>query len=188
MLFREAEIAALEALLFVAKEPLPCQRLAEILAMEPEDVSELLHDLRERYKPDFCGLTVVEVNGGFRLGTKPQVAPYIELLYKQPAQGLSNAALEVLSIVAYRQPVTRGEIEFLRGVQSDRALSTLVEKGLVEEIGRKEGPGRPLLFGTTEQFLVHFGLNSLSDLPELRFETLEAETLEAAAHQAARRR
>lgn len=173
MLFREAETAALEALLFVAKEPLPGERLAEILAMEPRDVAELLQDLQERYKRGSCGLTVVEVNGGFRLGTKPEVARYIELLYKQPAQGLSNAALEVLSIVAYRQPVTRGEIEFLRGVQSDRALSTLVDKGLVQEVGRKEGPGRPLLFGTTEQFLIHFGLNSLSELPALRFETAE---------------
>ncbi|KLU63246.1 segregation and condensation protein B [Peptococcaceae bacterium CEB3] len=173
MLFRETEMAALEALLFVAKEPLSCERLAEILAMNQEDVTELIRDLRESCGSESRGLTVAEVNGGFRLATKPEVAPYIELLYKQPATGLSGAALEVLSIVAYRQPVTRGEIEFLRGIQSDTAVATLAEKGLIQEVGRKEGPGRPVLFGTTERFLTHFGLLSLSDLPALHFEQVE---------------
>lgn len=175
MLFREAETAALEALLFVAKEPITAEHLAEILEMQASDVFGLLHVLQERYASTSFGLTVIEVNGGYRLGTKPEVSRYIEILYKQPAQGLSSAALEVLSIVAYKQPVTRGEIEFLRGVQSDRALSTLVEKGLVKEVGRKEGPGRPVLFGTTEQFLIHFGLKSLDELPELNFEALTDE-------------
>ncbi|CAA7602062.1 Segregation and condensation complex subunit ScpB [Acididesulfobacillus acetoxydans] len=173
MLFREAEMAALEALLFVAKEPLSRERLAEILAMNREDVTELIRDLQESYGRDSRGLTVAEVNGGFRLATKPEVAPYIELLYKQPVTGLSAAALEVLSIVAYRQPVTRGEIEFLRGIQSDTAVATLAEKGLIQEVGRKEGPGRPVLFGTTDRFLTHFGLLSLSELPALRFEPAE---------------
>ena len=119
---------------------------------------------------DSCGLTLLEINGGYKLGTKPQVARYIELLYKQPAQALSNAALEVLSIIAYKQPVTRGEIDFIRGVQSDRALATLVEKGLVKDVGRKDGPGRPILYATTEQFLLHFGLHSLDDMPNLDVE------------------
>ena len=173
MLFREPETAALEALLFVAKNPLTLELLGEILELGLLDVEELLSKLRDRYAVDFCGLTLLEINGGYKLGTKPEVARYIELLYKQPAQALSNAALEVLSIIAYKQPVTRGEIDFIRGVQSDRALATLVEKGLVKEVGRKEGPGRPILYATTEQFLLHFGLRSLEDMPKLEVESPE---------------
>lgn len=167
MLFQDTEIAALEALLFVAKEPLSITRLAEILEISAEDVPELLQGLKDRYENADCGFILIELENGFRLGTKPELAGYIEVLYKQPSQVLSNAALEVLSIIAYKQPVTRGEIDFIRGVQSDRALATLVEKGLAKDIGRKEGPGRPILYGTTEDFLLHFGLKSLQELPAL---------------------
>ncbi|AET66764.1 segregation and condensation protein B [Desulfosporosinus orientis DSM 765] len=175
MLFREPETAALEALLFVAKEPLTPEFLGEILELDSGKVEELLYELRTRYTADSSGLDLIEVNGGYKLGTKPQVARYIEILYKQPAQALSNAALEVLSIIAYKQPVTRGEVDFIRGVQSDRALATLVEKGLVKDVGRKEGPGRPILYATTEQFLLHFGLRSLEDMPDLDIESLSEE-------------
>lgn len=175
MLFRESETAALEALLFVAKDPLTPEQLGEVLELGSTDVEELLQELRIRYSGASFGLTLLEVNGGYKLGTKPQAARYIETLYKQPAQALSNAALEVLSIIAYKQPVTRGEVDFIRGVQSDRALSTLVEKGLIKEVGRKDGPGRPILYGTTEQFLLHFGLRSLEDLPNLEVDMAEDE-------------
>lgn len=167
MLFREPETAALEALLFVAKDPLTTELLGEILELASSEIKELLDALRERYAADSSGLALLEINGGYKLGTKPEVSRYIEILYKQPAQALSNAALEVLSIIAYKQPVTRGEVDFIRGVQSDRALASLVEKGLVKDVGRKEGPGRPILYATTEQFLLHFGLRSLEDLPNL---------------------
>jgi len=167
LLFREPETAALEALLFVAKEPITSELLGEILELDLAMIEELLYELRNRYAIDSCGLTLLEINGGYKLGTKPQVARYIEILYKQPAQALSNAALEVLSIIAYKQPVTRGEVDVIRGVQSDRALATLVEKGLVKDVGRKDGPGRPILYATTEQFLIHFGLRSLDDMPDL---------------------
>ncbi|TGE34289.1 SMC-Scp complex subunit ScpB [Desulfosporosinus sp. Sb-LF] len=177
MLFREPETAALEALLFVAKDPLTPELLGEILELDPMKIEELLYELRARYAADACGLMLLEINGGYKLGTKPEVARYIEILYKQPAQALSNAALEVLSIIAYKQPVTRGEVDFIRGVQSDRALATLVEKGLVIEVGRKDGPGRPILYGTTEQFLLHFGLRSLEDMPNLEVEELRVSTL-----------
>jgi len=173
MLFREREIAGVEALLLVADEPLKKDRLAEILQLCTDDISEILLELKERYALPTSGLTLVEVNGGYKLGTKPEMSQYIEILYHQPAQGLSGAALEVLAIIAYKQPVTKGEVDFLRGVQSDRALSTLVEKGLVKEVGRKDGPGRPILYGTTEQFLLHFGLTSLDELPDLNFESLQ---------------
>ncbi|AHF07312.1 SMC-Scp complex subunit ScpB [Desulfitobacterium metallireducens] len=172
MLFRETEIAGLEALLLVAKEPLMIEQLSVILELNPPDVAELLTELQERYSEPGCGFMIFEVNEGYKLGTKPEMSHYIETLYHQPTQGLSGAALEVLAIIAYKQPVTKGEIDFLRGVQSDRALATLVEKGLTKEIGRKEGPGRPILYGTTEQFLLHFGLKSLKDLPELDFDKM----------------
>lgn len=172
MLFRETEIAGLEALLMVASEPLNLERLADILQLRPEEVAEILLELQDRYAKPASGLALFEVNGGYKLGTKPEMSHYIETLYRQPSQGLSGAALEVLAIIAYKQPVTKGEVDFLRGVQSDRALATLVEKGLTKEIGRKEGPGRPILYGTTEQFLLHFGLKSLKDLPELDFESI----------------
>ncbi|WP_088226444.1 SMC-Scp complex subunit ScpB [Desulfosporosinus sp. FKB] len=182
MLFREPETAALEALLFVAKNPLTFDLLEEILELDHSKIEELLNELRNRYSAEACGLMLLEIDGGFKLATKPEVARYIETLYKQPAQTLSNAALEVLSIIAYKQPVTRGEVDFIRGVQSDRALNTLVEKGLVKEVGRKDGPGRPILYGTTEQFLLHFGLHSIDDLPNLEVFTLSereaASTLE----------
>lgn len=180
MLFREPETAALEALLFVAKNPLTCERLGEILELDPSKIEELIYELRERYLLNSCGLMLFEINGGYKLGTKPELARYIEVLYKQPAQVLSNAALEVLSIIAYKQPVTRGEVDFIRGVQSDRALTTLVEKGLVKDVGRKDGPGRPILYGTTEQFLLHFGLHSLEDLPHLEVEELSEDEVASA--------
>ena len=178
MLFREPETAALEALLFVAKNPLTAELLGEILELDQSEIEELLHKLRARYAVDSCGLTLLQINEGYKLGTKPEVARYIELLYKQPAQALSNAALEVLAIIAYKQPVTRGEVDFIRGVQSDRALATLVEKGLVKDVGRKDGPGRPILYATTEQFLLHFGLHSLEELPTLEVESLVDDTVE----------
>lgn len=178
MLFREPETAALEALLFVAKNPLTLELLGEILELNLLEIEELLSTLQARYAADSCGLTLLEINGGYKLGTKPEVARFIEMLYKQPAQALSNAALEVLSIIAYKQPVTRGEIDFIRGVQSDRALATLIEKGLVKDVGRKEGPGRPILYATTEQFLLHFGLRSLDDMPNLEVESLDDDAVE----------
>lgn len=167
MLFREREIAAAEALLFVADKPLTKACLAEILQVSGEEMEEILYDLKERYAAPASGITLVEVNEGYLLGTKAEMSAYIEVLYHQPTPGLSGAALEVLAIIAYKQPVTRGEVEFIRGVQSERALGTLAERGLVREVGRKEGPGRPILYGTTEQFLLHFGLKSLQELPDL---------------------
>lgn len=167
MLFREEEVAAIEALLFVAKDPLSSEKIAEIMEISVENVLELVEILKERYVDPESGLAVIELENGYKIGTKPSLSRYIEILYKQPTQSLSHAALEVLSIVAYRQPITRGEIDFIRGVQSDTALATLVEKGLIKEVGRKDSPGRPILYGTTDLFLIHFGIKSLDDLPEL---------------------
>ena len=166
MLFQEKEMAAVEALLFVAKEPLSAKKIAEVLEISPNKVLDLIEDLKEKYNSVASGITIVEIENTFRLSTKPEMARFIEILYKQPTLTLSSAALEVLSIIAYKQPITRGEIDFIRGVQSDSVLATLLDKGLIKELGRKEGPGRPILYGTTDTFLLHFGLNSINELPK----------------------
>ncbi len=171
MLFREREVGALEAILFMAQENLSFNQLGNLLEIPADDVKELVDELKRRYDDPASGFMLVQSDEGIRLSTKKEFSRYIETMYKQPAQSLSNAALEVLSIVAYKQPVTKGEIEFLRGVQSDRAVATLLEKGLIKEVGRKDGPGRPILYGTTDQFLLHFGLQSISQLPVLKQET-----------------
>lgn len=165
MLFEDEVLAAVECLLFVAAEPLSLERIAQIVELCSEDTRELVETLAHQYREQNRGIQLVEVAGGYQLTTRPDLAVYVERLYKPQFQSLSHAALETLAIIAYRQPVTRGEIEVIRGVQSDRAVSTLLDKSLIKEIGRKEGPGRPVLFATTEQFLRHFGLKALEDLP-----------------------
>ena len=155
----------LEALLFVAWEPAPVKRLAEALGLEPKFTQELLLELQEAYVGR--GFQLVEIAGGWQCLTQPEAAPYIERLYKPRAQQLSKAALETLAIVAYRQPVTRAEIDNIRQVKSDAMLAKLMEKTLVKEVGRLDAPGRPILYGTTQEFLAAFGLVSLQELPPL---------------------
>ncbi len=153
----------LEALLFVAWEPVSTRRLAELLQLEPKLVRELLRELQLEYEPR--GFQLVEIAGGWQFLTRREFAPYVERLYKPRSQQLSKAALETLAIVAYRQPVTRLEVDAVRQVKSDTMLAKLLEKGLIKEVGRLEGPGRPILYGTTREFLAAFGLNSLEQLP-----------------------
>ncbi|MDR1962030.1 MAG: SMC-Scp complex subunit ScpB [Gracilibacteraceae bacterium] len=167
VLFREKEIAALEALLFMAREPLPSAKLAELLEVNVRDVEDFLIILAGRYEREDCGLTLIRYETGVRLGTKGETASYIQALYRQPAQALSHAALEVLAVIAYRQPVTKGEIDLIRGVQSDTALRTLLEKGLAQEAGRREGAGRAFLYVTTPEFLRYFNLTSTGELPRI---------------------
>ncbi len=155
----------LEALLFVAWEPAPVKRLAEALGLEPKFTQELLLELQEAYVGR--GFQLVEIAGGWQFLTQPEAAPYIERLYKPRAQQLSKAALETLAIVAYRQPVTRAEIDNIRQVKSDAMLAKLMERTLVKEVGRLDAPGRPILYGTTQEFLAAFGLVSLQELPPL---------------------
>lgn len=155
----------LEALLFVAWEPASVKRLAEALGLEPKFTQELLLELQEAYVGR--GFQLVEIAGGWQFLTQPEAAPYIERLYKPRAQQLSKAALETLAIVAYRQPVTRAEIDNIRQVKSDAMLAKLMEKTLVKEVGRLDAPGRPILYGTTQEFLAAFGLVSLQELPPL---------------------
>lgn len=155
----------LEALLFVAWEPVTLKRLSEIAECEQRLVREMLLELQADYADR--GFNLVEIAGGWQFLTPANVAPYIEKLYNPRTQQLSKAALETLAIVAYRQPVTRLEIDNIRQVKSDAVLNKLMEKSLIKEVGRMEGPGRPILYGTTREFLAAFGLVSLADLPPL---------------------
>lgn len=158
--------APLEALLFLAAQPLSTGELARRLSTTEELVEKLVEELREEYQARGSGLQIVRVGGGYRLCTRPQLARYLVPIQEPPGR-LSPASLEVLVIVAYRQPVTRVQIESVRGVRSERALSTLVERDLVSEVGRLDAPGRPFLYGTTDTFLETFGLDKIEDLPPL---------------------
>jgi segregation and condensation protein B len=155
-------------LLFVSgDEGLSAKTAAEVVEMDLEVVKDVLKDLQKELVKKGRGIRIVEVAGGFRLTTVPDHAPFFEKLAYSPARAaLSQAALETLSIVAYRQPITRVEIEEIRGVKSDRALHSLVSKDLIEEKGRADAIGRPILYGTTKSFLDYFGLAGIGSLPE----------------------
>lgn len=168
MMFPNETKSILECLLFVTKEPLTVKTMAQILELPESDIKVLLAELMADYNDFGRGINIQIVANGFQMFTRPEFANYIEKLYKpQNSYGLSKAALETLAIIAYKQPITRAEVEAIRGVKVDSAIGTLVEKNLVREAGRKEGPGRPILFGTTPAFLRYFGLSDLSELPDM---------------------
>ena len=168
VMFPEETKSIIECLLFVAKEPLSLKTLAQLLEMPENDITLLVEELAAEYNGGVRGINIQFVANGYQMFTRPELAPYIEKLYKpQSSYGISRAALETLAIVAYKQPITRAEIESIRGVKVDSAIGTLVEKNLVKEVGRREGPGRPVLFGTTPAFLRYFGLKDLSELPDM---------------------
>lgn len=165
MTLQEAE-QIIEALLFAAEGPLSAARLGELLELDPKSIPALVERIQRRYQEG--GLMIREVGGGYQIVTKPELASWIEKLGRPVVHApLSQASTETLAIIAYRQPITKAEIEDIRGVRSDSAISNLLERGLICELGRKDGPGRPILYGVTEKFLVHFGLKSLDDLPPL---------------------
>ncbi|MEW6682230.1 MAG: SMC-Scp complex subunit ScpB [Nitrospirota bacterium] len=160
----------LEALLFVSPDPLSLNRLCEVLdGIDRTRIVACLNDLRDEYRRADHGLTLVEVAGGYQLATVPEAAPWLRKLSvaKAPPR-LSKPALETLAIVAYKQPLTRPEIEAIRGVDVAGVVKTLMDRRLVKIVGRKDVPGRPMMFGTTKEFLQAFGLNNLADLPTLR--------------------
>jgi segregation and condensation protein B len=158
--------ARVESVLFVADEPVSAHRLAQVLEVTPSRIERALDELASRY--DGRGLRLQRVDGDVQLTTAPEAAPFVERFLGLEARvHLSQAALEALAIVAYRQPITRPEIEGIRGVGSDSVLRTLLKAGLIDRLGRADDVGRPFLYGTTPEFLQHFGLQSLDELPEL---------------------
>lgn len=158
----------IEGLLFMAgDEGLNKRQLADILEIDADLASDLVYDLQRDLEREGRGVQIAEVAASYRLTTHPEHAPYFERMAYTPTRSqLSQAALETLSIVAYRQPITRIAIEEIRGVKSDRAIQSLVSKDLIEEVGRAEAIGRPILYGTTKSFLDYFGLPSIRELPE----------------------
>ena len=161
--------AALEGLLFVAgDEGLDVKQLADVLQLDQDVCRDLVDDLAADFKREQRGLQIVEIAGTYQMTTRPELAPYFEALAVSPDNAsLSQAAMETLAIIAYKQPITRAEIEEIRGVKCEKPLRTLSSKQLIKEVGRAEGPGRPILYGTTSEFLVHFGLNGTEDLPPI---------------------
>ena len=157
-----------EAILFVAGEPVSVEDLAHALDLTVLELEPALEALRDGYDFDMRGLRLNRFGGSVQLSTRPEFAPYIERLL-QPVQkrNLSQTVMETLSIVAYRQPVTKAEIEAIRGVKCDYSLQSLTNKGLIAEVGRRDTLGRPILYGTTEGFLRHFGIETLGQLPAL---------------------
>ncbi|MBI3312444.1 MAG: SMC-Scp complex subunit ScpB [Candidatus Omnitrophica bacterium] len=163
----------IEGMLFVTGEPVSLKRLKEVLdEMDHAAVRQLLTQLNDDYVQTQRALRVQEVAGGYQLVTDPALAPWMQRALALPREALlSHAALETLAIVAYRQPITKAEIEVIRGVDVTGTLERLTERQFVRVAGRKETPGRPILYGTTVEFLRHFGLKSLGDLPPMKNET-----------------
>ena len=177
---------AIEALLFASERSLSAEQIKQAFSAEggsasggeesvsAEDILASLESLKTEYEEQKRGFRLFEIAGGFQLVTDPRFSSYLKRFYQdREKKRLSQASLETLSVVAYRQPVTRADIEFIRGVNVDGALKTLLEKGLVKIVGRKEVPGRPMLYGTTKEFLDHFGINSVKELPALSEYTLK---------------
>jgi segregation and condensation protein B len=161
----------LESLLFAAgDEGLTLKQIADVLEIEEYEAIDIINDLKQEYENnEQRGLQIIEWANTFQLATKKENAPYLKKLVETARpQSLSQAALETLAIVAYKQPITKVEIEEIRGVQTERPIQTLISKGLIKEVGRKESPGRPILYGTTNEFLDYFGLKDLNELPPLR--------------------
>ncbi len=172
---QEKRLSALEALLFAAGKPLGIGEIAELMTMEKPQVWELVSTLQQRYQAEDRGLMIREVAGGFQLVTKPEHYELLTQLEQSKEIKLTNAALETLAIVAFKQPVTRAEIEAIRGVKAEKVVNTLLDLDLINEVGRKKALGNPILYGTTEQFLETFGLPSLEDLPQIQESALEEE-------------
>ncbi|MED4040395.1 SMC-Scp complex subunit ScpB [Niallia taxi] len=160
----------IESLLFAAgDEGLTAKQLAHVLNVEQFEAEQITRELMEDYgKDQDRGISIVEIAGTFQLATKKEHSVYLKKLVESPhASTLSQAALETLAIIAYKQPITRAEIEEIRGVKTERPLHTLSAKALIKEVGRAEGAGRAILYGTTKEFLDHFGLKDLDELPVL---------------------
>nr|WP_072830542.1 SMC-Scp complex subunit ScpB [Clostridium collagenovorans] len=171
----EGYFSVIESLLFVSGEPLEEKSLASILECSEVFISKILSKLIDKYDEDNTrGVKIIKVNNAYQMVTKQENSEFIQkLLNINVRQSLSQAALETLAIVVYKQPITRVEIDEIRGVKSDRALSTLMEKKLIKESGRKEVPGRPILYSTTKEFLKYFDLQNIESLPTLEQLTID---------------
>lgn len=165
---KNKKAAIIEAILFTMGDSVEVSRLAEVIEEDVKKTKKILADMKAGYEKDDSGITLIELEDSVQLCTKPEMYEYLIKIAKTPRKFvLSDTLMETLSIIAYKQPITRLEIERIRGVSCDHAVNRLVEFNLIKEVGRMDAPGRPLLFGTTEEFLRSFGVKSLDELPEL---------------------
>ncbi|MFN3740757.1 MAG: SMC-Scp complex subunit ScpB [Thermodesulfovibrionales bacterium] len=159
----------LELLIFSSGEPISISSMKEITGFPEEEIKILLDELIMEYDARNGGIVIKEIAGGYQMITNPQYAEWVKKVKKTVSQArLSMAALETLAIIAYKQPIIKAEIDEIRGVNSDGAIKTLLEKRLIRIVGKKEAPGRPFLYGTTKEFLEYFGLKDLTELPTLK--------------------
>ncbi|WP_294389732.1 SMC-Scp complex subunit ScpB [uncultured Clostridium sp.] len=160
--------SAIESMLFVSGEPLSLRDLSNNLEIKDNIIEEIIKEMMNEYEEKSRGIRLISINGAYQLVTKSENSDYIQkLLKKNKRHSLSQASIESLAIIAYKQPITRIDIDEIRGVKSESAIQKLVEKGLIKDIGRLEVPGRPILYGTTDEFLRQFGLETLKELPSL---------------------
>ena len=167
-------LGAVEAILFAMGESVSLSKIASAIGKDETEAKRLLEELKKQYQKKERGIQLIELEDSYQLCTKPELYDYLIRVAKQPKKHvLTDVLLETLAIVAYKQPVTKIEIEKIRGVKSDHAVNKLVEYDLVCEVGRLDAPGKPLLFGTTEEFLRRFGVQSVEELPSIAPEQLE---------------
>lgn len=172
--------AAIEAILFTMGETVDINRLSTALETDKKEIKSAISQLQEEYAKDDRGLKIIEIDDGYQMCTKEFAYEHLIKIVSIPrSYKLTDIQLEALSIIAYKQPITKIEIEKIRGVSSDHAINRLIEAGLVEEVGRLQTPGRPIVFGTTEEFLRRFGLSSLDNLPSFNTEQVETFKQEA---------
>lgn len=177
---QEIEVAV-EGILFAMGTSVETEKIAKALDIDEKKVISAIKALSDKYESEGRGIRITELDGAYQMCTAPDIYDYLINIAKQPRKySLTDSVLETLSIIAYKQPVTKAEIEKIRGVSSDHPVSRLVEYGLVTELGRLDAPGRPMLFGTTEDFLRTFGVKSLEDLPTLNPTQIEEFKAQAA--------
>ncbi len=170
----EKMYAVIEAVLFTMGESVETAKLAAAIEQDVSTTIKLIHNLMDRYEAEDRGIKIIELGDSFQLCTKPETYEYLIKVAAQPKkQVLTDVLLETLSIIAYKQPITKQEIEGIRGVSCDHAVNKLVEYGLVDEVGRLDAPGRPILFGTTESFLRSFGVRNVDELPVISPDKVE---------------
>lgn len=166
---REESKRIIEALLFVGDKPVSIETLRDVVKdIEPTEVRAIIEELNKDYAASGRSFNIKEIAGGFQMLTDPIYSRWIAALYKKGPDRLTGPSLETLAIIAYKQPLTRGDIEAIRGVSVDGVIHTLEERGFIRTKGRMDAPGRPILYGTTNEFLQHFGLRSLEELPKLK--------------------
>src|SRR5690625_5109166 len=159
----------IEGLLFTWGEPLDIKEIAKVLDIKKDKLEDILKEMIDDFDYNRRGLRIIKIEDKYQLSTRPEHYEYIKKLsYSGVSRNLSNAAMETLSIIAYKQHITKVEIDHIRGVRSDRGISTLLERQMIEEVGRLDRPGKPIIYGTTDVFLRSFGLESLDELPELK--------------------